>query len=574
VPTLRTYQQEDFNGVLAAHQTHQSVIGQAATGMGKAVLLAALAEHYSKSGTVLILVDVRKLVRQLADTVMWYTGVRPGVEMGDERAVLSGQLLDEDKIIVGTVQTMYSGPEGYERYRKLDPSKISALLLDECELFLAPKARAVVEYLLAANPNIRAFGCTATPHRTDGIGIVNVFPRCAFQRDILWGIDEGWLVPARQAFVRVNLDFSTLKLRKDEDGEADYSDADIAERINNEQTLIELAKGIIHAAEDRKSIVVCPDVATAKAVEHYLDAERPGCARCVYGEMDDLAKDDVMDAHQRGDFQFLTSVMMLTKGYDDRTIRAVFNCRKTRSRRLYTQILGRGTRPNCEGLEDAADADARRALIATSGKPDMLMVNLVGIAESVRDVTLIDVLGEAQDQAVADRAKQIALERGLDTDDAIAAAEEELADEREVERLRAEMAQDELDRQDRDEAERRIRRLVQVDADVQVEYQDDLNVRAGQVGVEHRIPPNQLSLLRKAKVPEADIAGLDQRQAARLCRELVRRWKVGLCSYRQAKLLMKHGYSCDELRSMSFASAGEAITELKENNWRRPEVTA
>ena len=81
--TLRTYQSEDVDAVIAAaSEVSAAVIGRAATGLGKAVEMAALAAHYAQFGRVMILVDVKKLVRQLADTIKWFTGVQPGIEMG------------------------------------------------------------------------------------------------------------------------------------------------------------------------------------------------------------------------------------------------------------------------------------------------------------------------------------------------------------------------------------------------------------------------------------------------------------------------------------------------------------
>ena len=50
MPELRPFQLEDFNQVLEAHQTYQRVIGRAATGLGKAVICAALAEKYAERG--------------------------------------------------------------------------------------------------------------------------------------------------------------------------------------------------------------------------------------------------------------------------------------------------------------------------------------------------------------------------------------------------------------------------------------------------------------------------------------------------------------------------------------------
>ena len=88
---LRPFQLEDFNQVLEAHQTFQRVIGRAATGLGKAVICAALAERYATKGRVLILVDVGKLVRQLATTVEWFTDIKPGTGGTDPVQRASGE---------------------------------------------------------------------------------------------------------------------------------------------------------------------------------------------------------------------------------------------------------------------------------------------------------------------------------------------------------------------------------------------------------------------------------------------------------------------------------------------------
>lgn len=532
---------------------------------GKAVELAAIAQHYSATGRVLILVDVTKLVRQLADTVKWFTGTSPGIEMADERANNGAFLHEPDRIIVATVQTMYSGPEGRERYRNFPAGEFSAVLLDECELFLAPAARGVVEYFRTENPAIRIYGCTATPMRTDGVAMANLFNHVAFDRDILWGIDQGWLVPARQAFVRVSLDFSTLKVRKSDDGEKDYSETEIAQRINNEQTLIELAKGITHVAGERRSIVVCPDVATAKAVAHYLDAERTGCARCIYGELEDTEKDTIFDAHQQGEFQFLSSVMMLTKGYDDPKIGAVFNCRKTKSKRLYSQILGRGTRP-LRGLLNDLDDDGlivrttdRKAAISYSEKPDMLMVNMVGVEDSVRDITLIDILGTPSSEFVRERAvkKMLKAEGEVDPQEVLRATESE--EKRSQERKR-------------EARERRERAKLQIEAKVDVEYTNDLRASGG-TGSSFQlsnIPPRTLQTLQRAKVPDKLINQMTVEQAKGLAGQIIYRYKSGLCTYKQAELLKRAGYSKTELHTMTRDAASASIEAVKANGWRRP----
>lgn len=573
-PTMRDFQAEDFQAVLAQHAAgHRCVLIRAATGLGKAVLLAFLAQHYAKTGRVLVLVDTRKLVRQLAATIRWVTGISPGVEMGEERASNGRGWAAADRIVVGTVQTQYAGPKNKEGYRQFDPSEFSAVLLDECELFLAAKSRSVVEWFLDGNPTLLVDGCTATPLRTDGVAMGELFDTVAVDRDIVWGIENGWLVKPRQGFVRVSLDLSTLKVRKGDDGEPDFSEDEVAEKINNEKTLMEMAKGIVGVAEDRRTIVVCPKVEIAKAVTDYINGERMDSARCIYGELSDDQKDHIFLGHRRGDFQFLVSVSMLTKGYDDPEIRCVVNCRKTKSKRLYTQIVGRSTRPLKNVVDGLATPAERMAAIAASAKPDALMVNMVGIRADVRDFTIVDLLGTTDDETIAERAKLIAEEDGLEADDALEIAADEVEAEREQMLAAAERAAASLD--DEDEAAA-IRKRIDVKANVDIELTDDLRIgpSAGKNATLAGIPEKQLNILRKAKLTDSEIQRLSPDEAKDLSRDIVRRWKAGLCSIKQARCLRKFGWSDAEVENMTFEAASEAMSALAANNWRRPLAVA
>ena len=569
MPQLRNYQQEFFDATMLAFKTHRRVLGRAATGLGKGPWLAAMAQHFSQFGRVMILVDVKKLVRQLADTVYWFTGERPGVEMADETAINDNHFCAPDRIVVSSVQTQYSGKEGKERYRKFNPKDFSIILLDETEAFLAPKYRSVVDWYLNGNPDLKLCGVSATPLRSDGIAMANLFDTVAFDRDIKWGINEGWLVKLRQAFVHVSADFSTLSVKPGADGEADYSSEEIASRIMNEQTQIELAKGILHVAENRKSIIACPTVEVARAVAHYIDAEKPGSARCIYGDLGDEEKDETFTAFANNDFQFLSSVMMLSKGFNQPDIRAVFNCRKTKSKRLYQQLVGRGTRP-LQGLVDhLATASERKAAIAASAKTDCLIANMVGVESEVRDMTILDLLGEVEDGVILERAKQkIKDDPEKDADEAMEEATEEVELERAAERALAELEAERLEEMDE---QRLLRARVQVKANVDVEFQDDFGGSDG--GHSHNdaaIPPQQLSILRKAKLTEREIASLTPERAKQLSSTIVNRWRKGLCSVSQAKCLVKAGYTKDEVRVMHRNDASKAMDEIKANGWKRP----
>ena len=60
-----------------------------------------------------------------------------------------------------------------------------------------------------------------------------------------------------------------------------------------------------------------------------------------------------------------------------------------------------------------------------------------------------------------------------------------------------------------------------------------------------------------------------QRQAIALVREQFRRWDHKLCSFKQAKVLKKYGYSTE----VSFNQASATIDALAKNGWQKlPEV--
>jgi superfamily II DNA or RNA helicase len=567
---LRSYQQEDVDLVIAAHQEHQCVLGRAATGLGKGLEIAHLAQHYSRVGRVMVLADMGKLIHQLDGTITRYCNIKPGVEMADKRAEHGNNMLPADPIVVSTVQTQYSGEEGHERFRSIVPTEWSALILDETETFLAPKAREVVQWFIDGNPALRVYGTSATPFRTDGIAMAELFGHVAFDRDVAWGIREGWLVPAQQAFVRVSLDFSTLKIRKDDDEEEDYSDAEIAERINNEAVMIELAKGIHHVAGDKKSIIVTPSIAVAEGIAHYLCADKPKCAEYVSGDMGEK-RFKMMEEHAKGEFQYMASAGLLLKGYDDPSIHMVFMCRPTKSRRLYQQVLGRGSRPLRELahiLGDLATAEERRAAIAASEKSQMVMVNMVGISDAVRDIELLDILGVGRSAEEIARAKELEKE-GMSAEDALDQAAIDIGADEEAARAADEEQQAQFEADDELAAQRQ---RVQIDANVEVEYRDGIGYTSGGNFATNSgpIPQGQLNILRKAKISEAEIGRLTPEQASAMSREIVARWKTGACSFKQSRLLKRCGWSDDEVRNMDFKEASACIYELSKNGWRRP----
>jgi superfamily II DNA or RNA helicase len=73
-------------------------------------------------------------------------------------------------------------------------------------------------------------------------------------------------------------------------------------------------------------------------------------ARHIDGYSED--RREILASFARREFELLNNAMLLTEGFDDPSIDCIVNLRPTRSRPLYAQIVGRGTRicENKDGL--------------------------------------------------------------------------------------------------------------------------------------------------------------------------------------------------------------------------------
>ena len=108
--------------------------------------------------------------------------------------------------------------------------------------------------------------------------------------------------------------------------------------------------------------------------------------------------------------------------------------RPTKSKPLYTQIFGRGTRP-LPGIVDfeGSTPESRRAAIAASAKPRFLMIDLVDATMAHKIVTSPDVMAGEWGMEVTERVKEKLLENeaAAELDEIMLDAVRELSDEKE-----------------------------------------------------------------------------------------------------------------------------------------------
>jgi superfamily II DNA or RNA helicase len=554
----RDYQVEDIAAVQAAWASgRRAVLYRAATALGKAVTIGTLAAIHRPDQRVLCMIDTVKLAHQLRATFARQLGFTPGL--------IGGGVFDgHDRRVVICVQQSLAVKVNEEetRLEKLFAAEdIGLLLIDECESAFADVYSSLVRHLMNRNPDLDVCGCTATPLRHDGIGMGAIFDHVIedegpLNRGPLWGLKNGWLVPPKQYFLKCTADFSTLKVRKNEDGEKDYTDKQLAEMISTDKHLIELARGIVETAGDERSIIFCPNSTdVCDRVADYLNGAKEGCARSVHSKMTDPS--GVMAAHQAGRFQFLSSCMLLVKGYDDPRLKKIFILRPTKSQRLFHQILGRALRPHdsiAKELGEIPTPEARRECIAGSCKPRADIYCLVGIKPNVRDMQIGDLLrGQLTDEEL-ERVKAKMLDgidiegrenQGIDVAEAVKQVRKEMRDEREAEQ----------------------RRLVQVNQAIVELTELNHGENMGQSAARRSGP---YETLRRLGFRDHEMQSLSPEQAGQECRRWLAREKrrPPLCSKGQWRVLERRGFKANALEGMTKKEASAAIEEIsKRERW-------
>lgn len=216
------------------------------------------------------------------------------------------------------------------------------------------------------------------------------------------------MVPVDQQFVTVSgLDFSAVRTTA-----GDLNGADLAALMEQEENMHKVASASIDIIGDKRTLVFTASVLQAETLANIFNRHRDGMARSVDGKTDKLTRKEILADFSSGKTQVVCNCGVLTEGYDNPGVEVVVMARPTKSRSLYSQMVGRGTR-SLSGVVDHIDTpEARRAAIASSAKPSVLIVDFVGNSGRHKLITSADILGGKSSQEAIEIAIEKAKESG------------------------------------------------------------------------------------------------------------------------------------------------------------------
>lgn len=213
----------------------------------------------------------------------------------------------------------------------------------------------LVESLRDINPRMKIVGLTATPYRLDSgnlhTGDGAIFDGIACDIPVAMLVERKYLAPLISKRPGAVFDTRGLHVAR-----GDFIEREMVQRFGTEEATRAAVAEIVAMGEDRRSwIAFCISVDHAMQVRDELRRHEI-TAETITGDTANHDRDRLIRAFKDGRIRCLTSVGVLTTGFDAPRTDLLAMLRPTQSTGLYVQMAGRGMRI-AEGKSDCKVLD-------------------------------------------------------------------------------------------------------------------------------------------------------------------------------------------------------------------------
>jgi superfamily II DNA or RNA helicase len=301
-----------------------------ATGSGK-TFTAMLITHawllHRPEARVLFVAPTEELVNQAARAArLFFPQHTVGVVMAEQNEPTA-------QIVIGSLMTV-AQPRRLQQMGAFD-----LIFADEAAHSMAPTYRRILNGLGALSPNgPRAVGLTAVPERGDGQALSGLWEKVSYTFSLPEAVLRGYLADIEPIAVPLSINFDALATRGD-DFDPDALDAALLQSHVADLT----AQAYLDHGEGRKGLAFTNTVPQAERTADALQS-RGVPASWIAGNLPKMQRRALLQDFHEGRIRVLVNCALLVEGYDEPDIGVVIMARPTKSKALYLQMLGRGTR--------------------------------------------------------------------------------------------------------------------------------------------------------------------------------------------------------------------------------------
>lgn len=298
-----------------------------ATGVGKTITAATDAK--AVGGRTLFLVNALKLASQAKET---FAKVWPEATLGE----YTGSQKDMTQtVIFATVQSISKDLE------KFSPTDFDYLIVDECHHAAANTYQKIFTYF---HPKF-ILGLTATPERSDGEDMLELFQNVAHKMDLKTAVERGVLVPIRCVRVKTNIDLTDVRING-----IKYNSQDLESKLFIPERNQLIVDTYLKYVNGKKTVIFCASVDHAAEIAKLL-RDNGVKAEAVSGRDWVEIRNKILKDYETESTNVLCACDLLNEGWDSPHTTVLFMAWPTMSKTIYMQQLGRGTR-RCPGKDD------------------------------------------------------------------------------------------------------------------------------------------------------------------------------------------------------------------------------
>lgn len=244
---LRDYQQEATENLQKMREDGKTIaLLYNATGVGKTITAATDAK--AVGGRTLFLVNALKLASQAKET---FAKAWPEATLGE----YTGSQKDMTQtVIFATVQSISKDLE------KFSPTDFDYLIVDECHHAAANTYQKIFTYF---HPKF-ILGLTATPERSDGEDMLELFQNVAHKMDLKTAVERGVLVPIRCIRVKTNIDLTDVRING-----IKYNSQDLESKLFIPERNQLIVDTYLKYVNGKKTVIFCASVDHAAEIAKY-----------------------------------------------------------------------------------------------------------------------------------------------------------------------------------------------------------------------------------------------------------------------------------------------------------------